>query len=45
MKMEICLEDTVTYDQVLYLWKDLGHCLYMIDGHNSLESYSLVSGA
>jgi hypothetical protein len=32
-------------DQVLYLWRDLGHCPFLSDGHKSKESCGLVLGA
>ena len=35
----------MTCGHVLYLWRGLGHCPYMTDGHRPMESCSLMSGA
>ena len=54
--MEICLEATLGIslkwrsvmrlcDHILYLWRGLGRCPYVTDGHKSMECYSLLSGA
>jgi hypothetical protein len=35
----------MTTGQVLYLWRILGHCPYMTDGHKSMEGCVLISEA
>ncbi|KRX29006.1 hypothetical protein T09_12127 [Trichinella sp. T9] len=30
---------------LIYMWKGLGHCPYMTDGHKYMEGCSLMSGA
>ena len=43
IKMEIHFE--ATCDHIFYLWRGLGHCLYVTDGYKIMEGCSLVSGA
>ena len=34
----------MTCGHIFYLWRGLGHCPYVTDGHRPMESFGLVSG-
>ena len=42
--MKICLEVYMICSHILYLWRALGLCPYVTNGHRNMESGGLVSG-